>query len=161
MSTATIINPSATGATTLGTVTVDTITGSVSIDSPIEIANDIGNPIPVQGSVRANTISLLDVNTSNTISSIVNLSNTAMLGFISPTAWTASTLKLQGSVDGSTFGDIYGSDGAQVSSWSTITANTAYSIDVASMLPYRYVRFVTGTAQAANRSFNVITRTLA
>lgn len=58
MSTSTIINPSATGATTIGTVTVDTITGSVSIDSPIEISNDTGNPIPVSGTVALSNTSL-------------------------------------------------------------------------------------------------------
>lgn len=161
MSTTVIINPSATGATTIGTVTVDAITGSVSIDSPIEISNDTGNPIPVQGATRSTTTAAISVASSNTISSVVNLSNTAVLGFISPTTWTTSTLKIQGSVDNSIFGDIYGSDGAIVSSYSAITANTAYSLDVAAMLPYKYIRFVAGTAQTADRTFNIITRPLA
>lgn len=40
MSTSTIINPYATGSTTVGTVTVDATSGYISIDSPLAIGNN-------------------------------------------------------------------------------------------------------------------------
>ncbi len=91
----------------------------------------------------------------------MDLTDTSLLGFIAPAAWTTATLKLQGSPDNTNWSDILDPDGAAVSSYAAVTAGAAYSIDVAAMLPYRYVRFVAGAAQGADRVFIVITRPLA
>lgn len=147
--------------------------GSVSITEPVTVAgitnevelkNNSGNPIPVSGAV---TVSATRATTTATIanggttSGSVDLTNTCLLAFIAPAAWTTSALKIQGSADNSNWSDIIGSDGVAASVYSAITAAAAYSIDVAAMLPYRYIRFVAGSAQGAERVFTVITRPLA
>lgn len=104
---------------------------------------------------------MITIATSTTISASVDLLDTALLAFIAPAAWTTSAVKLQVSTDNSNWSDIYDEFGFAVASWSSLVAGAAYSLDVASMLPYRYIRFVAGTAQAANRTFTVITRPLA
>lgn len=110
---------------------------------------------------RATATAVITIASSTTISSSVDLLSTAMLAFIAPAAWTASTLKIQGSTDNSTWADIFDEYGSAVSSLSALTAGAAYSVNVAYLLPYRYIRFVAGTEQAANRTFTVITRPLA
>ena len=110
---------------------------------------------------RATATAVITIASSTTISSSVDLLSTAMLAFIAPAAWTASTLKLQASTDNSSWADIYDEFGVAVGSWSSLVAGGAYSLAPASLLPYRYIRFVAGTAQAANRTFTIITRPLA
>lgn len=110
---------------------------------------------------RTTATATITIASSTTISSSVNLNGLTIVGFIAPAAWTTSTLKIQGSMDGTNFYDIYDYTAAAVSSWSAITAGAAYTVDVVNMLPFTYIRFVAGTAQAANRSFTVIQRPLA
>lgn len=125
-------------------------------------AYSYSNPMAVAvAATRATTTAAITISSSTTISASVDLLGTSLLAFIAPAAWTTSTLKIQGSADNTNWSDIFGSDGVAVSSWSAITATAAYSVDVAAMLPYRYIRFVAGTAQAADRTFTVITRPLA
>lgn len=114
-----------------------------------------------EATARLTSTATITIGSSTTISSSVNLDGTAIVGFISPAAWTASTLKIQGSMDGTNFYDIYDSTSTAVSSWASINAATAYTVDVVNMLPFTYIRFVAGTAQAADRAFTVIRRPLA
>lgn len=140
------------------------VDASVSIDSVtvsnVEISNDVGNPIPMVGSATRSTATAT-IATAGTTSTVVDLNGTSLLGFVAPAAWTTATLRLQGSPDNSTWCKILDPDGADVSSWIAVTAGAAYSVDVAAMLPYRYIRFVAGAAQGAERVFTVITRPLA
>lgn len=116
-------------------------------------------PLPVSSGPRATTTATIANGGTN--SGSVDLTNTALLAFIAPAAWTPATLKLEGSADNTNWSNILDPDGAAVSSYPAVTAGAAYSIDVADMLPYRYVRFVSGAAQGADRTFTVITRPLA
>ena len=109
---------------------------------------------------RATASATITIANSTTISSSVDLLGTALLAFIAPAAWTTSTVKIQGSTNNSNWSDLYDQYGFAVSSWTALTAGAAYSVDTPAMLPYRYIRFVAGTAQAANRTFTVITRPL-
>lgn len=109
---------------------------------------------------RATASATITIANSTTISSSVDLLGTALLAFIAPAAWTTSTLKIQGSTDNANWSDLYDQYGVAVSSWTALTASAAYSVDMNAMLAYRYIRFVAGTAQAANRTFTVITRPL-
>lgn len=93
-----------------------------------------------------------------TTTAAVDLSTTRLVGFVAPSAWTASTLKVQGSIDGSNFFDIYDSTGTQVSSWSAITATVGYNTDIVNMLNWRWVRLVAGSAQGAARVFTLLSR---
>lgn len=100
----------------------------------------------------------INIASSTTVSSSVDLAETSLLAFVAPAAWTTSTLKLQGSNDNVTFFDLYDAYGGAVGSLASVTAGAGYAVDVVAMLPWRYVRFVAGTAQGANRTFTLITR---
>ena len=95
-----------------------------------------------------------------TNSSVINLTTTALLGFRVPSGWSGS-IKLQASLDGTNFADIYGSDGAQVELVASPVAGAFYAVDVTALLPWPFVRFVDGTAPGSNLSIPVITRPLA
>lgn len=102
------------------------------------------------------------------VSNAVDLTKTALMGFIAPAAWTTAALNLEVSLDGANWvtAGVIGPDGVAVGSWSAVTAGAAYAVDVAGMLPWEYVRFRSGTAasavnQGAARTFTVITRPLA
>lgn len=101
------------------------------------------------------------------VSGSVDLTNTALLGFIAPAGWTTAALNLEVSMDNASWSTgIYDGSGSAVSSWSALVAGAGYAVDTVSMLPFRYVRFRSGTSaspvnQAAQRDFVVITRPLA
>lgn len=52
MATSSITNPSATGAISIGSITIDSVSSTVTVNNPIEIANDSGNPIPVTQTLK-------------------------------------------------------------------------------------------------------------
>lgn len=101
------------------------------------------------------------------VSGSVDLLSTALLGFIAPSGWTAAALSIEVSVDGSNWSAaIYDGSNSAVGSWSAVVAGAAYAVDAVSMLPFRYVRFRSGSGaspvnQGEQRDFIVITRPLA
>lgn len=101
------------------------------------------------------------------VSDVIDLSTTALLGFVAPAAWTTAALNIEVSVDGANWAPaVLGADNTAVSSWSAVVAGNAYAADPVAMLPFRYVRFRSGTNatpvnQGAARAFVVITRPLA
>ncbi|MEP6587515.1 MAG: hypothetical protein ABJA84_02000 [Polaromonas sp.] len=101
------------------------------------------------------------------VSDVIDLTTTALLGFVAPAAWTAAALNIEASPDNTTWAPaVIGSDSTAVSSWASVTAGNAYAVDAVSMLPFRYIRFRSGTSaapvnQGASRAFVVITRPLA
>jgi len=143
------------------------ITGPVTVSNEVEIKNDSGNPVPVSVSSSRTAVNVVITN-GTSVSAGIDLTNTAILGFLSPAAWTAAALNFEVSADNSTWitGGIFDSLGSAVGSYSTPAVSTAYSLDPISMLPWRYVRFRSGTSgspvnQGADRTFVVITRPLA
>lgn len=129
-------------------------------------ADASGNMQVVGSAIRSTTTATIANGAS--VSGTVDLTDTSLLGFIAPAAWTTAELNIEVSVDNTnwvTAGVLDGS-GSNVSRWSAVTAGAAYSVDVVNMLPYRFVRFRSGTAaspvnQGADRAFTVITRPLA
>lgn len=101
------------------------------------------------------------------VSGSIDLTSTALLGFIAPAAWTTAALNLEVSMDNTNWATvIYDSGNSPVGSWSAVVAGAAYAVDTVSMLPFRYVRLRSGTSaspvtQGAQRDFTVITRPLA
>jgi len=126
---------------------------------------------------QAEVVSLADAGRTTTVVSIPNgtsvsasldLATTALIGFIAPAAWTVAALNIEASIDGTTWvtAGLFNQAGTAVSSWSSVTAGAGYSVDSAAMLPWRYIRFRSGTAaapvtQLAQRDFTAITRFLA
>lgn len=132
----------------------------------VEIKNDSGNPITISGGATRSTVTATIANGAS-VSGTVDLTSTALLGFIAPAAWTTAALNIEVSADGSTWATVvYDGSGTAVSSWSALVAGAAYAVDTVSMLPFRYARFRSGTSgspvnQGAQRDFVVITRPLA
>ena len=101
------------------------------------------------------------------VSDVMQVMDSAILGFIMPAVWDAAALNIEVSCDGTNFAAvIYDGSGLAVSSWSTPVAGAAYAVDTLSMLPWRYFRFRSGTSgspvnQTANRLITVVMRPLA
>jgi len=129
-------------------------------------ADASGNMQVVGSAIRSTTTATIANGAS--VSGTVDLTDTSLLGFIAPAAWTTAELNIEVSVDNTNWVTAGVLDGSRsnVSRWSAVTAGAAYSVDVVNMLPYRFVRFRSGTAaspvnQGADRAFTVITRPLA
>lgn len=120
----------------------------------------------VTSSVRAS--STASIANGASVSGSIDLTMTALLGFIVPAAWTAAALNIEVSADNATWATagVFDGNSSTVSSWSALTAGAAYAVDAAAMLPWRYARLRSGTAaapvnQGAQRDFTIITRALA
>ncbi|MEP6587128.1 MAG: hypothetical protein ABJA84_00020 [Polaromonas sp.] len=130
------------------------------------LKTDTGGNQGIYGAAVRATVTATIANAAS-VSDVIDLSTTALLGFIAPAAWTAAALNIEVSPDNTTWAPaVLGADNTAVSSWPGVTAGNAYAVDTTAMLPFRYVRFRSGTSaapvvQAAARAFVVITRPLA
>ena len=104
----------------------------------------------------------------SSVSGAVVLGPTVFLGFTGPAAWTTAALNIEVMDQNGVWitGGLFDSAGAAVSSWAAVTAAAAYSVDTLAMLPWRTIRFRSGTASSAvtqlgDRSFGIITRAFA
>jgi hypothetical protein len=101
------------------------------------------------------------------VSGTINLTDTCLIGFVAPSAWTAAPLTIEVSDDEVIWGTPKDGYSAQVGSYPSINSSDPfYGVDIQSLMPWRYVRFRSGTAaspvvQGADRSFKVIKRVLA
>ena len=99
---------------------------------------------------------------SNSISAV----DTALVGFITPAAWDAAALSIEVSPDDTNWYSPKDSQGSSVGYLAAPLTGTAYSTDAAALLPWRYLRFRSGTSaapvnQTANRVLTAIKRVLA
>lgn len=106
--------------------------------------------IPANGSV------------SNSISAV----DTALVGFITPAAWDAAALSIEVSMDEVSWFSPKDSQGLSVGYLASPLTATAYSVDAAALLPWRYLRFRSGTSaapvnQTAARAIAAVKRVLA
>lgn len=84
-------------------------------------------------------------------SGTTEIENYDVMGLDVPTL-TSSTWKLQGSVDGTTYRDVYDGTGSQTLVWAASTGDRCVaSRDLADLSGYKYIRVVCGTAQGAER----------
>ena len=120
----------------------------------------------VNGMERATTT--LTIPASASVSEAFPLATRSLLGFITPAAWSAATLTIEVSLNGTNWFTAYDSYGSAVGSYTNIptTTATAYAVDFTSLLPWLFVRLRSGTSaapvtQPANRVFQVVTRELA
>ena len=130
------------------------------------LKTDTGGNVGVY-SAASRTHATLTIPNGTSVSAAMDLNATALVGFFGPAAWTAAALQIQASADGATnWGTITDSAAAAVSSWSAVTALYPVSVDMGAMLPFRYIRLLSGTValpvnQGADRVFTMITRPLA
>lgn len=137
--------------------------GDVSADVPAVVLMDpSGNLL---GGGRLN--SQITIGNGASASNALDCNERCIVGFFAPAAWTAAGLQIQASADGSTnWVPITDSTGSVSGSYASITALYAYALDPVAMLPWRYIRLLSGTIavpvnQGAARAFTVITRPLA
>ncbi len=134
------------------------------VDATIIVDNTTG--LPVSSTPSRESI-VVTIPSGASVSNVINLTGTAILGFFSPTSWTTAQLNLEVSQDNISWAAIvYDSSNTQTGSWPSILVNGAYAVDTISMLPWKYIRFRSGTFsipvnQTANRVFTVIARPLA
>lgn len=103
------------------------------------------------------TTAVITIATSTTVSAAVSLEGVTILGIITPAALTGTALTFQVSdAVAGTYVQLYDSTGAAVSV--TVAASRAFYLDPAIFAAWRFVKFVSGTAEAANRTFTVLTR---
>ena len=100
------------------------------------------------------------------VSNTIDLTDTCILGFVTPDAWTAAALTIEVSDDNVSWSAAYDAYGSQVGSVATLNVASRYAVDMSALLPWRYVRFRSGTAaspvvQGADRAFKIIKRVLA
>jgi len=107
------------------------------------------------------------ISSGTSVSNAIDPVDSALLGFIMPAAWTTAALNLEVSMDNTNWATvIYDKVGTAVSSWATPVAGAAYAVDAMSMLPWRFVRFRSGTSgspvtQGADRLITTVMRPLA
>ena len=114
----------------------------------------------------ARSTRVLTINNGASVSNTLDLTETNLLGFITPAAWTTAALTLEVSPDGVTFYPAYDYTGSQTGYFSAPAVSAGYAVDLSSLMPWRYVRLRSGTSatpvtQAAARTFIAITRALA
>ena len=100
------------------------------------------------------------------VSGSIDLMGAAMIGFVTPAAWTSAALTIEVSDDNVNWSSAYDAYGAQVGLIASPVVATRYAVDVTALLPWRFVRFRSGTSaspvvQGADRAFTVIARVLA
>lgn len=93
------------------------------------------------------------------LSAAVDLQNMKLVGLQMPSAWTTANLTFQGSFNGTTFADVYDSDGTEV----TVTAAAARYIilDPATFAAFRKIKVRSGTTgsavtQSADRTIQLV-----
>lgn len=91
---------------------------------------------------------------STALSAAVDLVGTTLAGYYMPAAWTAASITLQASVDGTNFINVYDSSGNE--EVHTVTVDRYIKLAPATTAGYRYVKFRSGTSatpvnQAAER----------
>jgi len=119
----------------------------------------------IAGAVRS--VSSATIANGASVSSVIDLNQTALIGFLMPAAWTSAALNIEVSSNNADWNvvGVYNSDQSVASTWASPVVGGAYSVDVMALLPWRYIRFRSGTSgspinQGAARAINVITRAL-
>lgn len=87
----------------------------------------------------------------------INLNGFGMVGVIFPSALTSTSMTFQGSQDGTTFTALYNTDGNALTA--TVAASRILLFTPGDFVGINYVRLVLGSAEGAERSLQVISRT--
>ena len=104
------------------------------------------------------------INTS--VSDALDMDKNSLLGFIMPSAWTTAGITIEVSTDNSNWFPARDAYGSTVGYIASPVVSNAYAVDVQSLLPWRYIRFRSGTTnspvvQTAARTIPIVKRVLA
>lgn len=96
------------------------------------------------------------------LSSAVDLYGGQLVGVQMPAAWTAAALTFQGSYDGTTFGNVKGTDGTEVS-WTVAAGEVIRAFHYEAFWGLRHLKVRSGTAgtpvnQTAERTLQLLVR---
>jgi hypothetical protein len=90
----------------------------------------------------------IQIESGNTISDVVQLGGHNVIGITTPTM-TGATITVEVSLDGTNWFTL---NGVSV----TVAADNAFEFSTVSIFGWPYVRFVSASAEAANRTINVL-----
>lgn len=133
-----------------------------SVPSVVLIDPITGNPATPSN----RTIGTLVIANGTSVSPTLDLTNTAILGFVMPSAWTTAALSIEVSLDNSTWYTPYDADSLPTGYFAAPAVSGAYTLNYAQIIPWRYIRFRSGTTavpvnQGAARTLTYVTRVLA
>ena len=99
---------------------------------------------------------LIDVSANNTTSSAAQCDGLLLSGIVFPAAMTGATITFDFSFDGTNFVDVVETDGTEVSY--TVTAGDVVRVDTSgwAFASTGFLRVVSGSAEAADRTINLI-----
>ena len=109
---------------------------------------------------------VITIPSGSSVSDVIDLTDTSLLGLIMPAAWTTASLNIGVSHDGVNWFVCYDAYGSAANSIASPVVSGAYSLDFQSLLPWRYARLRSGTVaspvnQGADRVFTIVKRVLA
>jgi hypothetical protein len=112
------------------------------------------NPIlfPVVQSVSA------VIEASSTTSTVVDLSDLAMVGIIMPSIFTGTALTFNGSLDNVNFYPLYNTAGTELSI--TVSPDIWIEFTPGDFCAVRYLSFVSNQTEGQNRELQIVTRSL-
>jgi len=101
----------------------------------------------------------IDISENTTQSNAVNTDGMLLTGIVFPAAMTGTAVTFDFSVDGTNFYDVVETDGTEVSY--TVTAGDVVRVDPSgwAFASSGFLRIVSGTAEAADRTIKFIFRT--
>ena len=104
-----------------------------------------------------NLVSVI-IPSGNTVSNAIDLADLNMVGLILPVALTSTAMTFNVSPDNINFYHYYNTAGTQVSI--TVQPNTYVGFTPGDFAGIRYLALVGGTAEGADRTIEIVTRTL-
>ncbi len=100
----------------------------------------------------------ITIASGQTASDVIDTKGHGVLYFILPAAFTGTTITFQMSPDNSTFYDCYNVSDAQMTA--TVTQGRCYVFEPQDLVGLRYIKFVSGSAEGADRTITVGLRQL-
>ena len=94
---------------------------------------------------------------SGTTSGHIRKPFSAIVGLVTPSALTSVQVSFEGSLDGTTFMPLYNASGELLEA--TVGTSRCVSFSWDDFMAVDYFRIVTGSTEAAERSFQIVTRT--
>ena len=103
----------------------------------------------------AREFTTLTIPNNQTTSSTYELNGTHLVAVLFPNAFTSSKLKIQGSLDGTNFYDVYGSESGTTKEIK-VTVNTITVVENNYDNPFNFIRLVSNSAETAERILKIV-----
>ena len=141
--------------------------GELTVTEAVPLAITASASAPVSTVSSADRVvqdATIAINTS--VSDALDMDKNSLLGFIMPSAWTTAGITIEVSTDNSNWFPARDAYGSTVGYISSPVVSNAYSVDVQALLPWRYIRFRSGTTaspvvQTTARTIPIVKRVLA